>query len=122
MDVIIKHDFKKESVQSVEVGLIAGAKGIDVTKELIEKDYEIKNTSFAKEEAGFMVLTGHSSIMKVPMRIIMWNQTNLFMIQVAQDTNIEKYGERAYDKYADSIELLAYIDYEKQKAKMSFHR
>lgn len=112
-DTIIKTDFKEEGVQSIEVGLIAGAKSIDVTDELKENEFQVKNTSFAKDESGYIVITGHSSIMEVPMRITIWNQLNRFMLQVADNTKLKEFGEHCYDKYVDSIEILGHIDYAK---------
>ena len=113
IDVIIKTDFKKDGVQSIAVGFIAGAKSVDVTEELKGKDYQIRNTNFSKEESGYIVLTGRSSIMEVPMRITIWNQLDRFMLQLADDTKIKEFGDHCYDKYADSIEILGHVDYAK---------
>ncbi len=113
IDVIIKSDFIKGEIQSVEVGIIAGAKSIDVTQELKENSYNIKDTNFAKNESGFIVITGSSSIMKVPMRITIWNQLNRFLLQIMSDKDIEESGEHCFDKYVDSIEIRGHIDFAK---------
>ena len=44
------------------------------------------------------------------MRIIVWNQSDCFMLHLADDRAIGKVGKHAYDKYADSIEILAHMD------------
>ncbi len=49
------------------------------------------------------------------MRIIVWNQSDRFMLQLADDRAIGKDGKHSYDKYADSIEILAHIDYAKKQ-------
>lgn len=115
IDSVIKLDFIKGGVQSIAVGFIAGAKSVDVTNELVEKEYKIKETSFSKKESGYIELAGFSSIMSVPMKITIWNQLNRFLLQVANDTGIEKSGEHCYDKYVDSIEILGQVDYAKSK-------
>ena len=49
------------------------------------------------------------------MRIIVWNQSDRFILQLADDRAIDKDGKHSYDKYADSIEILAHIDYAKKQ-------
>ena len=113
MNAIIKSDFAKSGIQSIEVGIIAGAEGKDVTEILKSNNNNIKETEFAKEEAGFIAIAGVSSIMEVSMRITLWNQTNRFMLQIINDSGIEKCGEHCYDKYVDSIEIMGHVDYAK---------
>ena len=115
IDTIIKSDFKKGGIQSVTVGAIAGASGVDVTQELKEKGYEVKETSFSKNESGYIVIAGYSSVMEVPMRITIWNQLNRFMVQLMNDIAIDKSGEHCYDKYVDSIEIMGHVDYARTK-------
>lgn len=92
-------------------------KALDVTDNLKQNKYNIKETAFAKNESGYIVIAGHSSIMNVPISITIWNQLNRFMLQLANDTGIEKYGDHCYDKYVDSIEIMGHIDYAKTMAK-----
>ena len=106
IEVIIKTDFEKGGIQSVEVGMIAGAESVDVTKDLEEHGNRIRDTEFSKKESGYIVIAGYSSIMRVPMRIAIWNQLDHFMLQLVNDTAIEKFGEHVFDKYVDSIEIL----------------
>ena len=54
--------------------------------------------------------------MEVPMRITIWNQLDRFMLQLMNDDKIEKNGEHCYDKYVDSIEILAHVDLAKSLA------
>lgn len=115
IDTIIKLDFLKGGVQSIAVGIIAGAKSVDVTDELKKNKYRIKDTSFSKNESGYIEIAGFSSIMGVPMKITIWNQLNRFMLQLAGDAEIEKSGDHCYDKYVDSIEFLGHVDYAKSK-------
>ncbi len=115
IDTIINLDFLKGGVQSIAVGLIAGAKSVDVTDELKKNEYRIKDTSFSKKESGYIEIAGFSSIMEVPMKITIWNQLNRFMLQLPNDAGIEKCGEHCYDKYVDSIEILGHVDYAKSK-------
>jgi len=117
IDVIIKTDFAKGEVQSMEIGFVAGAKSIDVTSELKEKEYQVKETAFSKKESGYIVITGYSNIMEVPMRITIWNQLNRFMVQLVDNSKVEECGEHCYDKYVDSIEILGHVDYATTKAK-----
>ena len=116
IDVIIKTDFAKGGIQSIGVGSIAGAESVDVTNDLREHGSRVKDTSFSKKESGYIVIAGYSSIMEVPMRITIWNQLNRFMLQLMNDTEIEKSGEHCYNKYVDSIEILGHIDYVKTNA------
>ena len=58
--------------------------------------------------------------MKVTMRIIVWNQSDRFILQLADDRAIDKDGKHSYDKYADSIEILAHIDYAKNSLRLFF--
>ena len=113
IEVIIKTDFEKGGIQSVEVGMIAGAESVDVTKDLEEHGNRIRDTEFSKKESGYIVIAGYSSIMRIPMRIAIWNQLDHFMLQLVNDTAIEKFGEHVFDKYVDSIEILGHIDYVK---------
>ena len=113
IEVIIKTDFEKGGIQSVEVGMIAGAESVDVTKDLEEHGNRIRDTEFSKKESGYIVIAGYYSIMRVPMRIAIWNQLDHFMLQLVNDTAIEKFGEHVFDKYVDSIEILGHIDYVK---------
>jgi hypothetical protein len=115
VDAIIKLDFIKGTVQSIAVGYIAGAESVDVTEELKAKEYRIKDTAFAKNESGYIEITGVSSIMEVPMKMTIWNQTNRFLLQIVNDTGIEKCGDHCYDKYVDSIEILGHVDHAKSK-------
>lgn len=113
IDSIIELDFAKGGIQSIAVGTIPGAESVDVTDELKMENYKIKETSFSKNESGYIVIAGYSSIMEVPMRITIWNQLNRFMVQLMNDTGIDKYGEHCYDKYADSIEIMGHVNYAK---------
>lgn len=113
VNAIIKSDFSKNGIQSIEVGTIAGAKGKDVTEMLKSNNNNIKDTEFAKDEAGFIAIAGVSNIMEVSMRITLWNQTNQFMLQIVNDSGIEKCGKHCYDKYVDSIEIMGHVDYTK---------
>lgn len=117
VDTIVQFDFLKGGIQSIEIGSIAGAESVDVTNELKEKGYRVKETSFSKKEFGYIAIAGHSSIMKVPMRITIWNQLNRFMVQLMNDDRIEKSGEHCYDKYVDSIEIMGHVDFAKTRAK-----
>jgi len=81
VNAIIKSDFSKNGIQSIEVGTIAGAEGKNVT-EILKSNNNIKGTEYAKEEAGFIAIAGVSSIMEVSMRLTLWNQTNRFMLQI----------------------------------------
>jgi len=115
LDVVIRTDFQKKGFQSLAVGMIAGAKPRDVTGELLANGGDIRRSAFAKEEAGYAVLTGYSHLMEVTMRITIWNQSDRFMLQLANDRAIDKAGEHCYDKYADSIEILAHMEYGKRR-------
>ena len=117
IDTIIQSDFAMGEIQSVKVGVTAGTDDVDVTNELKEKEYRVKETSFSKNESGYIAIAGYSSIMEIPMRITVWNQLNHFMVQLISDTGIEKQGEHYYDKYVDSIELMGHIDYAVAEAK-----
>ena len=112
-DAIIKTDFSNNNdfITSISVGAIARAEPVDVTQDLINHNYEIKKTDFAKEESGFLILTGESSIMEIPMRFTLWNQRDHCLVQLRNDDKIEKTGEHTYDKYMDSIEIQGHIDY-----------
>ena len=114
-DVIIKTDFSSNNnynhTTSISVGAIAGAEPADVTQDLIDHNYEIKKTDFAKEESGYLILAGKSNIMDIPMRFTLWNQLDHCLVQLANDEKIEKAGEHTYDKYMDSIEIQGQMNY-----------
>lgn len=115
LDIIIKTDFSSANgnghVTSISVGFIAGAEPVDETQDLVAHDYEIKNTDFAKNESGFVILAGESSFMHVPMRFTLWNQLDRCLVQVMNDDKIDKEGEHVYDKYLNSIEIRGHMDY-----------
>jgi hypothetical protein len=112
-DIIIKTDFSSNNghVASISVGFIAGAEPVDVTQDLINHNYEIKKTDFAKNESGYVVLAGESSIMHIPMRFTLWNQLDRCLVQLMNDDKINKTGEHTYDKYMNSIEIRGHMDY-----------
>ena len=114
LDVVIRTDFQEKGFQSLAVGMIAGTSPQDVTRDVLANGGDIRRSAFAKGESGYAVLTGYSHLMKVTMRIIVWNQSDRFMLQLADDRAIGKDGKHSYDKYADSIEILAHIDYAKK--------
>ncbi|MGI6248223.1 MAG: hypothetical protein ACOYJX_02275 [Acutalibacteraceae bacterium] len=116
IDVIIKNDFEKGGIQSIGVGFLAGAESVDVTDDLKKHGNRVRETDFAKTESGYIVIAGYSAIMEVPMRITIWNQLDRFMLQLMNDDKIEKNGEHCYDKYVDSIEILAHVDLAKSLA------
>ena len=95
--------------------MFAGTSPQDVTRDVLANGGDIRRSAFAKGESGYAVLTGYSHLMKVTMRIIVWNQSDRFILQLADDRAIDKDGKHSYDKYADSIEILAHIDYAKKQ-------
>ena len=115
LDVVIRTDFQEKGFQSLAVGMIAGTSPQDVTRDVLANGGDIRRSAFAKGESGYAVLTGYSHLMKVTMRIIVWNQSDRFILQLADDRAIDKDGKHSYDKYADSIEILAHIDYAKKQ-------
>lgn len=115
LDVVIRTDFQEKGFQSLAVGMIAGTTPQDVTRDVLANCGDIRRSAFAKGESGYAVLTGYSHLMKVTMRIIVWNQSDRFILQLADDRAIDKDGKHSYDKYADSIEILAHIDYAKKQ-------
>ena len=90
--------------------MIAGTSPQDVTRDVVANSGAIRRSAFAKGESEYAVLTGCSHLMEVTMRIIVWNQSDRFMLQLADDRAIGKDGKHSYDKYADSIEILAHMD------------
>lgn len=115
---VIENDFSKLSIQSLEVSGLAGEGFKDVTAQLKRADNCIFGTAVAQDEYGVLAVSGTSSIMRVPMRITFWNQTDRCMVQIMGDKAIRKEGKHAYDKYMDSIELSGYIDYTKRQQPM----
>lgn len=81
--------------------MIAGTTPQDVTRDVLANGGDIRRSAFAKGESGYAVLTGYSHLMKVTMRIIVWNQSDRFILQLADDRAIDKDGKHSYDKYAD---------------------
>lgn len=122
LDVVIRTDFQEKGFQSLAVGMIAGTSPQDVTRDVLANGGDIRRSAFAKGESGYAVLTGYSHLMKVTMRIIVWNQSDRFILQLADDRAIDKDGKHSYDKYADSIEILAHIDYAKKQPAAVFFR
>ena len=118
LDVVIRTDFQEKGFQSLAVGMIAGTSPQDVTRDVLANGGDIRRSAFAKGESGYAVLTGYSHLMKVTMRIIVWNQSDRFILQLADDRAIDKDGKHSYDKYADSIEILAHIDYVKNSLRL----
>lgn len=110
LNVVIRTDFQEKGFQSLAVGMIAGTSPQDVTRDVLANGGDIRRSAFAKGESGYAVLTGYSHLMKVTMRIIVWNQSDRFILQLADDRAIDKDGKHSYDKYADSIEILAHMD------------
>ena len=74
LDVVIRTDFQEKGFQSLAVGMIAGTTPQDVTRDVLANGGDIRRSAFAKGESGYAVLTGYSHLMKVTMRIIVWNR------------------------------------------------
>ena len=115
VETIIRTDFGKGALQNISVGNQAGSVIIDITKDVLACKGHIRNTEYAEHERGYLTIAGRSSLMNAAMRISFWTNTNRCLIQVAKDQLLEKHGERAYDKYADSIEILGHINYNVNK-------
>lgn len=82
LDVVIRTDFQEKGFQSLAVGMIAGTTPQDVTRDVLANGGDIRRSAFAKGESGYAVLTGYSHLMKVTMRIIVWNQSDRFILQL----------------------------------------
>lgn len=85
LNVVIRTDFQEKGFQSLAVGMIAGTSPQDVTRDVLANGGDIRRSAFAKGESGYAVLTGYSHLMKVTMRIIVWNQSDRFILQLADD-------------------------------------
>ena len=88
LNVVIRTDFQEKGFQSLAVGMIAGTSPQDVTRDVLANGGDIRRSAFAKGESGYAVLTGYSHLMKVTMRIIVWNQSDRFILQLADDRRI----------------------------------
>lgn len=111
VDVIIKTDFISGGINAVELGTEEGKPSINVTEEMKAEKYHIKDTTIPSKESLFISIAGYSTAMEVPMRIFFWNKERRCVIQVINDAKIAQYGERVYEQFADSIEIMGHIDY-----------
>ena len=114
-NAIIEKDFSRLSVQSLEVGTLAGESLKNVTAELKRANNDIFHTAASKTEYGVLAVSGVSALMDASMRITFWNQTDKCMVQIMMDKAIKKEGKHAYDKYMDSMELSGYINYTERR-------
>ena len=94
LDVVIRTDFQEKGFQSL-------------AEHILRRLRDLQQIG-----ASLLLLTSHE---KVTMRSIVWNQSDRFILQLADDRAIDKDGKHSYDKYADSIEILAHIDYAKKQ-------
>lgn len=109
MNVIIKNDFVKKNGKIHE--FIVG--GQNKTKELQEANYNIDK--YHNEESAYISISGYSGIIEKNVKYTLWNQLKLFLIEIENETLIEKDGEHIYDQLADSIEITAYINCAKEQ-------
>ncbi len=112
INAIVKNDFSKGAVQSLERGEIAGAKPVDITEEFRRAGCDVWKTKTALSEAGTLAIAGSSYIMEVPMRFTFYNQTDRLLVQIVGDTD-----GRVFDKYMDSIEITGHIEFALRHAK-----
>lgn len=106
INAIVKNDFSKGAVQSLETGEIAGAKPVDITNEFRKADCDVFKTVSALDEAGTLALAGSSYIMEVPIRFTFYNQTDRLLVQILGDAD-----GQVFNKYMDSIEISGHIEY-----------
>ncbi len=111
MNVIITKDFVEQNGKIHE--FIVG--GQNKTKELQEANYNIDKYKSQNEETGYISISGYSGIIEKNVKYTLWNQLKSFLIEIENETRIEKDGEHIYDQLADSIELTAYINCAKEK-------
>lgn len=111
IDVIIAKDFRQKDGKIHE--LILG--GVNKTKELKEANYNMDKYQNPDEETGYISIYGYSSIVGKNVRYTIWNQLDKFLIEIEDETFIEKEGEHIYDRMVDSIELTAMINCAKEK-------
>ncbi len=112
VNAIVKNDFSKGAVQSLETYETAGAKPEDITDEFTGADCDIFETKTALKEAGALAIAGSSYIMETPMRFTFYNQTDRLFVQIFGDAD-----GHVFDKYMDSIEISGHIEYALRYAK-----
>jgi len=112
INAIVKSDFSKGAVQSLETGETAGAELVDITDKFRKAGCDIFKTGPALDEAGVLAIAGISYIMEHPMRFTFYNQTDRLLVQIVGSTD-----GRVFDKYMDSIEISGHIEYALRHAK-----
>lgn len=94
----------------VEIGAEAGDKPVDVTEQMVQAKFNAHDADFAKESAGFLVVTGYAEKMNVDMRISFWTNTNQVLLQLRDDKAIEGSGNpQVYDHFMDALEIWGHI-------------
>ncbi len=117
LDAFIKNDFTKNDgkIYEVLVGFILESAGIDKTNELLKSNYNINECNFAKEENSWISIAGYSDIIEKNIKITLWNQLDKCLIEIEDESYIEKEGEHIYDKYVDKAEITGFIYYAKNE-------
>ena len=94
----------------VEIGAEAGDKPVDVTEQMVQAKFKAHDADFAKESAGFLVVTGYAEKMNVDMRISFWTETNQVLLQLRDDKAIEGSGNpQVYNNFMDALEIWGHI-------------
>ena len=94
----------------VEIGAEAGDKPVDVTEQMAQAKFKTHDADFAKESAGFLVVTGYAEKMNVDMRISFWTDTNQVLLQLRDDKAIEGSGNpQVYNNFMDALEIWGHI-------------
>ncbi len=95
----------------VEKGGQPGDPPEDVTDQVSQAGWDVLSAAFAREECGFVVVTGYAAAFEVDMRITLWTNTNQCLLQLRDDKAIaQTNNERYYDRFADSMEIWLHVE------------
>ena len=97
----------RENVQRAACGEGTGGEQTECTDSLKAAGCKLRECAETKNECGMLTIAGVSSIMRVPVQLVFFNQTNLVRLISPIGKYFEENGEHVFDNYLNSLEITA---------------
>lgn len=104
--LIIANDFK-ENLQHITTAAAPGGEQTVCTDAVKAAGGDLRLCPETSKENGLVTIAGISSIMRVPVQFIFFNQTNLVRLICPVEKYIEEHGDHIFDNFMNSIEIKA---------------
>ena len=97
----------KTGLDKVAWSHLANTEPVDVTDKVKKAGGRLRDVKDLQDEHGCLTLAGVSSIMKVPMQIDFYNQTQVVRVYLPE-SYVKENKSHVLDNYMNSIEIKAY--------------